>query len=55
MSDNENLLQTLFIGDSKFGVYALNSCVDKQTNSDQQKTLGPLLIEGPAYTENQVR
>jgi hypothetical protein len=54
MSDNQNLLQTLFIGDSKHGVYALNSFVDKKTNIHRLKTLGPLLIDGPVQAENQV-
>ncbi|KAI6196797.1 Non-specific serine/threonine protein kinase [Aphelenchoides besseyi] len=47
MSNDARLLQTLFIGDSDFGLYALNSFVDQKLDSFLLKTLGPLLLEGP--------
>ncbi|KAI6242866.1 Serine/threonine-protein kinase/endoribonuclease ire-1 [Aphelenchoides fujianensis] len=47
MSSDPRLLQTLFIGDSEHGLYALNSFVDQKLDTFSLKTLGPLLIEGP--------
>lgn len=49
----QSLLQTLFIGDSAEGLYALSSFVDRSTDVYFSRTLGPLL-EGPKYEGGRV-
>lgn len=54
MSDNQKLHQTLFICDSDYGFYALNSFVDVKTNTLRLKTLGPLLVDGISQIADRV-
>jgi hypothetical protein len=51
---SDNFMQTLFIGETEFGYYGLNSFVDKKANVFQLKSLGPLLMDGLTQESNHV-
>ena len=42
------LFPTLYVGETSFGLYAMNSFVDQHTITYAPKYLGPPLLEGPS-------
>ncbi|CAJ0564643.1 unnamed protein product, partial [Mesorhabditis spiculigera] len=46
LPDKPTLHQTLYVGESPFGLYAMNAFVDEDSFTFAPKYLGPPLLEG---------